>query len=228
MPWIGFFDKLARSDVFVIYDDVQFEKNAFQNRNKILTAQGWKWISVPIVHNYPELIKDVRVFGTHWKKDQLKSISCSYAKAPYFEKYYSLLEKAITADRELLADLNMEIISIIAEALGIKTKFIRSSELSYEGTGKNEKLVSICKKVGCDKYLVGSGGRTYTDEKVFADAGIKVLWHDYKHPVYKQQFEAFQPQMSTIDLLFNSGENSKETILKGGNTYENIGDWCTP
>jgi hypothetical protein len=228
MPWLGFFDKLARSDVFVIYDDVQFEKNGFQNRNKILTAHGWKWLSVPIVHNYPELIKDVKISGTDWKKDHLNKITFSYKKAPYFEKYYPLIEDAISANHELLIDLNLHIIRNIANALGIKVKMIRSSEFSYEGKEKNEKLISICKSVGSDRYLVGSGGRSYTDEKMFSDAGIKLLWHDYNHPTYKQQFESFQPQMSTIDLLFNNGMKSKETILNGGFMSENIDNTIWP
>ena len=228
MPWMGFFDKLARSDVFVVYDDVQFEKNGFQNRNKIMTEHGWKWLSVPIVHNYPELIKDVKISGTQWKKDILNKILFNYKKTPYFEKYYKLIEEAILADHELLIDLNLHIIRNISEALGINVKMIRSSEFSYEGEEKNEKLISICKSIGSDTYLVGSGGRGYTDEKMFSDAGIKLLWHDYNHPTYKQQFEEFQPQMSTVDLLFNSGMEAKDTILKGGFISENIGNLSAP
>lgn len=228
LPWLGFFDKLARTDVFVIYDDVQFEKNGFQNRNKILTAHGWKWLSVPVVHNYPELIKDVKISGTDWKKDHLNKILFSYKKAPYFEKYYPLIEEAISADHELLIDLNLHIIRNISDALGIKVKMIRSSELSYEGNEKNEKLISICKSVDSDTYLVGSGGRAYTDENMFSNAGIRLLWHDYVHPTYKQQFEAFQPQMSTLDLLFNAGMESKSVIFNGSIISENINNRISP
>lgn len=220
MPWLGFFDKLARCDKFVVYDDVQFEKGEFNNRNKIRTADGWRWLTVPIVHNHPQMIKDIMISGDKWKTDHLKNIRHNYGSAPYFKELMPRIEEALSSsDGGLLADLNMRLIEMLAGILGIDVEVVRSSELPYhgDGEGKNEKLVSICKHVKADVYLSGQGGRGYIDEKVFSNAGVEVVWHDYRHPEYAQRFEGFQPFMSVIDLIFNSDpEEAKRTIMTGG------------
>jgi len=115
-----------------------------------------------------------------------------------------------------LIGLNLHLIKAIAELLGIKAKMMRSSEFPYAGKEKNEKLVSMCKFLGADVYLSGSGGKNYVDETLFMTANIDVQWHNYVHPTYRQIFEGFQPNMSIIDLLFNEGSQAKEILLKGG------------
>ncbi len=221
IPWLGFFDKLARCDVFVIYDDAQYVHGGYQNRNRIRTAQGWRWLTVPIMHNHPQLIKDVRISGTQWRKEHSQIIMHSYDKAPFFKDYYPLFKEALNFNHELLIGLNLHIIKIIAEILGINVKMIRSSEFPYHGQEKNEKLISMCKFMGSDTYLAGSGGRAYVEEKAFSNANIKLQWHRYNHPSYTQNFEGFQPNMSVIDLLFNVGPEAKEIIMKGGVIDEN-------
>jgi hypothetical protein len=224
MPWMGFFDKMSKSDVFVIYDNVQFERNGFQNRNRIRTSDGWKWLTVPVMHKYPQLIKDVQVSGTKWRDDHIKSIYFSYSNAPYFDEYFGRISDAINHGDSLLADLNIRLIETIADMLGIKPRLVRSSEIQYEGSEKNEKLVSICKALGSDAYLSGRGGQAYCDEKSFANAGLKLLWHEYSHPVYDQKFGRFEPFMSVLDIIFNHGPASKDIILKGGVINENTGN----
>ncbi|MGD0406335.1 MAG: WbqC family protein, partial [Candidatus Bathyarchaeia archaeon] len=216
MSWLGFFDKLARCDTFVIYDDAQFQHGGFHNRNKIRTAQGWEWLTVPITHGYPQTIKDVKIAGTRWKNKHLSAITNSYEKTPYFKEYFPLIKEAIDFDHELLISLNLHLIRTFAEILSIKVNVVRSSEFPYCGKEKNEKLVSMCRSMGADTYLSGSGGKAYINENLFSQANIKIQWHNYVHPIYKQRYEGFQPNMSIIDLLFNTGPQAKEIILKGG------------
>jgi hypothetical protein len=216
IPWLGFFDKLARCDTYVIYDDAQYQHGGFHNRNRIRTMQGWDWLTVPIIHGHPQTIKDVKISGDKWKNKQLNLIISNYEKTPYFEEYFPIIRDAITFNHELLIGLNLHLIKDIAELLGIKAKMMRSSEFPYAGKEKNEKLVSMCKFLGANVYLSGSGGKNYVDETLFTTANIEVQWHNYIHPTYKQRFEGFQPNMSIIDLLFNQGPKTTETLLKGG------------
>ncbi|MGD6807453.1 MAG: WbqC family protein [Candidatus Bathyarchaeia archaeon] len=216
IPWIGFFDKLARCDVYVIYDDAQYEHGGFHNRNRVRTPKGWGWLTVPISHGHPQTIKDVKIAGHEWRKRQLSFIASLYQKTPYFKDYYPLLKEAIGFDHELLIGLNLHLIKAIADVLDIKVTMMRSSEFPYAGKEKNEKLVSMCKFLGADTYLCGSGGRNYIDTEIFRQAKISVQWHSYQHPLYKQRFEGFEPNMSIIDLLFNMGPESKRILLKGG------------
>ena len=216
MPWLGFFDKLARCDTFVIYDDAQYQHGGFHNRNKIRTMQGWEWLTVPISHGHPQTIKDVKISGAEWVNKQLSIITQNYEKTPYFNDYFPKIKEAINFNHELLIGLNLNLIKVIAEILNIKANMVRSSEFPYSGKEKNEKLVSMCKFMGADTYLSGSGGKSYVNEAMFAESKIKVQWHNYEHPTYRQRFEGFQPNLSIIDLLFNAGPQSKEIILKGG------------
>ncbi len=221
IPWLGFFDKLARCDVFVVYDDAQYVHGGYQNRNRIRTRQGWRWLTIPIVHHHPQLIKDVRIAGNQWKEEHLRILAHTYEKAPFFETYFPLIEEALNFDHELLMALNLHLIKNISESLGFKTKMIRSSEFPYIGKEKNEKLISMCKFIGADTYLSGSGGKAYINEKAFASANVNLQWHNYVHPTYSQISQGFQPFMSIIDLLFNVGPQAKDVILRGGSLEEN-------
>lgn len=216
MPWLGFFDKLARCDTFVIYDDAQYQHGGFHNRNKIRTSKGWEWITVPIVHGHPQIIKNVRIAGSDWKKKHLNAIKHNYEKSPYFQDFFPLIEEAINFEHELLIDLNLHLIKSFAEALGINVTMVRSSQMPYGGKEKNEKLVSMCKFLGADTYMSGSGGATYLDEEMFSAANIQVKWHSYNHPMYTQKHQIFESNMSIIDLLFNTGPEANNIILKGG------------
>jgi hypothetical protein len=221
IPWLGFFDKLARCDIYVIYDDAQYQHGGFHNRNRIRTARGWEWLTVPITHGHPQTIKYTKIAGDHWKNKQLNGIQFHYQKTPYFKEYYPLIKEAINFNHELLIGLNLHLIKAISELLGIKAKMMRSSEFPYGGAEKNEKLVSMCKFLGADTYLCGSGGKNYVNENLFSTANIDVQWHSYEHPAYKQSFSGFEPNMSIIDLLFNHGPQAKEILLKGGIIEEN-------
>lgn len=216
IPWLGFFDKLARCDTFVIYDDAQYQHGGFHNRNRIRTVDGWKWLTVPITHGHPQTIKTVKISGDQWKTKQLNTLSQNYQKAPFFKQYFHVFKEAIESNHELLIGLNLHLIKAIAQLLDIKANIVRSSECPYGGKEKNEKLVSICKHIGADTYLSGSGGRAYVNEALFSEANIEVQWHRYEHPTYQQTFKGFEPNMSIVDLLFNMGPKAKDTLLSGG------------
>jgi hypothetical protein len=218
IPWLGFFDKLARCDTFVIYDDAQFQHGGFHNRNRIRTHRGWEWLTVPIKHGHPQTIKDVKISGAEWRNKHLNALSVNYEKTPYFKEYFPAIKEAISFNHELLIGLNLHLIKVVADILGIKAAMMRSSEFPYAGKEKNEKLVSMCKFLGADTYLCGSGGKSYVDQSLFSQANINLQWHNYEHPTYRQRFEGFQPSMSIIDLIFNLGPESRELILSGGNT----------
>jgi hypothetical protein len=220
VPWLGFFDKLARCDTFVIYDDVQYQHGGFHNRNRIRTMNGWEWLTVPIVHGHPQIIKNVKIAGAEWKTKQLTKIEQNYQKTTFFRDYFPLLRKEISVNHDYLMHLNLGLIQAVAELLEIKVKMVRSSEFPYCGREKNEKLVAMCKHLGADTYLSGSGGKSYLEETLFNQAKIKVQWHSYNHPTYKQVFNSFEPNMSIIDLLFNAGTEAKNILLTGGRVYE--------
>jgi hypothetical protein len=228
LPWMGFFDKMERCDKFVVYDSVQFERSGFQNRNRIRTSGGWKWLTVPIVHNHTQAISDVRISGTKWKKDHIKSIYFSYSNTEYFDDYFPMIRDAINSDSALLVDLDMRLIEAIADSLDIRKDIIRSSELGCESPEKNERLAEICKSTGADSYLSGQGAAGYSNPNTFSDAGVRLMWHRYSHPEYYQKFGSFEPFMSVIDVMFNNGPRSKEIIMKGGAIDENTGDRGSP
>ncbi len=216
LPWLGYFEQIYRSDIFVIYDDVQFEKGSWRNRNRIKTTQGAMWLTVPVLtkgQNFP-LINQVCVNNTEqWPKKHIRSLTQYYAKAPYFAKHSSALFEILGRPWGLLADLNIVLIRHLAAALGIKTPFILSSELGVPGSG-TPRLVDIIRHLKGSVFYEGAAGRDYIDETLFSVRGIRVQYQDYAHPVYAQLHGDFIPFLSVVDLLFNHGPNSLH-ILTG-------------
>jgi len=215
-PWLGFFDKIRQADTFVILDNVQFRKNYFQNRNRIRTQQGWTWLTVPVLAKgkLGQLIQDTQINNAvNWQSKVWKSIFYAYNKAPFFDQHSSFLKQVYDKPWTHLADLNEEIIRYISHGLGIQVKIIRASTLSSTGKG-TDLLLEICHKLEADTYLSGISGKDYLEETKFAEQGIKVIYQEFYHPIYKQLYEPFIPGMSIIDLLFNHGGKSLD-ILTG-------------
>lgn len=209
LPWLGFFEQLWRSDVFVFYDDVQFDKNGWRNRNRIKTAQGIQWLSVPVHVALGEKINAVKIDNsTNWKKKQLRTIEIAYSKTPYFDKYFQIIETILLQDWCLLTDLNISLIKEISKVLGIERNILLSSEMNISEGGKTGRLVNICKSLGADLFYEGSKGSSYVEEDVFLKNGIRVEYQNYDHPIYKQWYGDFIPYLSIIDLLFNHGPES--------------------
>lgn len=211
LPWLGFFEQTYRSDVFVVYDDVQYDKNGWRNRNRIKTPNGPQWLTIPVYiefEKYP-IINTVKINNTiDWRKKHLFSIRQNYSKARFYKRYIDIFEYAYLREWEYLIDINMFFILKLAECLGVEgKKIIRSSTLNVKGD-RIGRLINICKVFNANIFYEGLSGRDYIDEDCFAEQGIKVEFQDYKHPVYNQLYGDFVSHLSVIDLLFNSGEDS--------------------
>jgi hypothetical protein len=211
LPYLGFFDKMKKSDIFVIYDDAQFEKGEFQHRNRIRIYHGWKWLTVPVEKklipiNEIAIKNEVATWkGVRWADAHFNDIRDNYKDTPYYSLYEEEIEMIYGKKYDKLVDLNMELINFLKKAFGIDVKMMFSSELGF--TSKStERLVEIIEVLGGDVCLSGPKGHDYLDMTLFERKGIKVEFQDFKHPVYKQRYEGFIPNMAAIDALFNVGE----------------------
>lgn len=219
LPWLGFFDKLAKSDVFVFLDQVQYKPREWQNRNKIRTKDGSLWLTVPTVHvGGRQKICDVRIDNsTDWAGKHWKSLCIWYSRAQYFDKYKSFFEKVYQKKWEFLIDLNVHLTTYLLEQLNISIPIYFESRV---GTSKQstERIIEIAQKLGTDNYFTGIGGKNYLDEPLFDEAGIALTYQEYEHPVYRQLHGddqgSFVSNLSVIDLLFNEGENSSQYFNK--------------
>jgi hypothetical protein len=213
LPWIGYFDKMRRADVFCYLNDVQYKKNEWQNRNRIKTAQDWQWLTVPVRYHFPEKINEVRINNTtQWSKKHLQALKTNYSRAPYFKEYISIFEDTLSRDWEFISELNIHLIERLKDALQMQQKTtIISSELKLR-EDPTDRLIDICKALGADTYLAGQGGADYMDAARFEKNGLKVIMQEFKHPVYSQLFGDFQPHLSIVDLLFNCGPESMDMI----------------
>jgi hypothetical protein len=216
LPWLGYFDKICRADMFVLLDDVQFKKNEWQNRNKIKTAQGWQWLTVPVKYKYPQLINEVEINNTvRWQHKQRQAILSNYRKTPYYHYLEEFFEDTFSASWDMISELNITVIRKLVDLLGIGTSLFVASELGEFPQDPDERLIALTKHFGADAYLAGGGGRQYMDLEKYMKNDIEVIFQDYNHPVYNQLFGKFEPNMSVIDLIFNYGSNSLN-ILRGG------------
>lgn len=216
LPWLGYLDKIDRADIFVLLDSVQYKKNEWINRNRIKTASGPQWITVPVSYNHPEKIMNVKIDNkTKWGKKHLHALITNYSKSDYFEKHRPFFEEIYSRTWEKLSELNIHIIKYLLKAFDIKTDLALASDfkLSEEPT---ERLIDICKILKAKTYLSGSQGKNYLNTKRFLEENIDVVFQDFKHPVYQQLYGDFLPNMASVDLLFNHGTKANE-ILRGGN-----------
>ncbi|MDP2849066.1 MAG: WbqC family protein [Humidesulfovibrio sp.] len=216
LPWLGYFEQLFRADVFVLYDDVQFEKGSWRNRNRIKAPQGAQWLTVPVLTKGREfpLINEVRVNSAEsWQKKHLRGLAQYYSKAPYYAEYAPELACVIDRSWEKLCDLNIALILHLSAVLGITTPVLLASELGIAGSG-TLRLVDILAHLGGTIFYEGAAGRDYIDESLFSSRGMRVEFQDYAHPEYTQLHGGFIPYLSVVDLLFNHGPNSL-SILTG-------------
>jgi hypothetical protein len=216
LPWLGYFDKMDRVDCFVLLDDVQFKKNEWQNRNRIRTAAGWQWLTVPVRHRFPQRIAEVLVDGqAPWRRKHLAALVASYGVAPAFPVHRPFFADLYARDWSRLVDVSVTALTYLAGALGITTKLTLASTLALpDSIRATERLVAICRTLGADAYLSGAGGREYLDVERFEQAGIRVAFQAFRCPTYPQRFGAFEPNLSVVDLLFNCGPASL-AILRG-------------
>ena len=218
IPWRGYFDLIHRADVFVFYDDVQYDKHGWRNRNRIKTARGSQWLTIPVnshgVNGAGE-IRDVRPSDAHWPRKHLTTLLQNYARAPHLDHYVSWLRRVYSAPPALLADFTIALTMEIAAMLGITTtRFLRSSEIGVGG-GKTERLVAIVRAVGASEYLSGPAARDYIEVDKFADAGIALEYIEYGYPEYPQLYPPFDPFVTVLDLLFMTGRDAPRYIWSG-------------
>lgn len=218
LPWLGYFNKLAKAEKYVILDSVQFEKNYFQNRNKIMGSNGVQWLAIPVQMkgHMSNTIATTQIAGDNrWRRKYLNTIQMSYSKYPFFKEVFPVLEKAINTDTNLIADVNIEIIKAFSDKMDMHPEFVRSSELNVEGL-KSDLILDICKVTKASVYIAGPSGRDYLDMDSFKEAGIEVKFNDYNHPKYPQKkAEEFVPYLSSLDLFMNCGfKEGREIIMK--------------
>jgi len=218
LPYLGFFHKVARADKFAIVDNVQFVKRGtfgWMNRNRIRTKEGWIWLTVPVLTKgqFHQSILDTKINNDlPWGKKHFNTLYHNYHRAPYFKTHAPFFEDIYGRRWDMFVDLSIEIIRYIIKELGIKVETVRCSQFGVEGKA-TEYVIDMCKKLKADAYLSGLHGKEYLDENLFLQENIKLVYQDFVHPVYQQQFGGFIPDLSVIDLLFNCGPDSLGILL---------------
>ncbi len=216
IPWLGYFDQIARTDAFVFLDDVQYTRRDWRNRNRIRTASGWMWLTVPVQTRgkFDQSLLETQIdHSTDWRAKHLQTLRHNYTRAPYFEEVFPQLENVYARELALLVDFCLEMLATINQILGLQTKIYRSSELNIEGQ-KADKILSLCQALNADEYLTGDLARDYLPVDEFEERNIKLTYQNYVHPEYHQLHAEFFSHLSVIDLLFNEGPRSLK-ILTG-------------
>ncbi|MFH1184778.1 MAG: WbqC family protein [Chloroflexota bacterium] len=218
IPWRGYFDQIRRADTFVFYDDVQYDKHGWRNRNQIKTAQGRQWLTIP-VHSTGATsgmpIKEVRIDGSKpWARSHLKALTIAYGKAPFFGEIVPLLDSIYSRRDAFLADFTIETTIQLARELGIQhTRFVRASELQGIAGRRTERLIQILRHVGATHYISGPSARQYIETSAFTEAGITLEYMEYNYPEYPQLHPPFDPNVSVVDLLFMTGSQAGQLIV---------------
>lgn len=213
LPWLGYFDKIDKADIFVLLDNVQFKKNEWQNRNKIKTANGWQWLTVPVMYKYPQLINEVEINNKDkWRHRQRQTIISNYKKAPFWSLLEEFFEEIFSSEWQYVSQLNIHVVKRLAALLGIATPIHVASELGEFPEDPDDRLIALTKHFDANIYLAGGGGKGYMDMEKYTQNGVKVIFQEYSHPVYDQLFGAFEPFMSVVDLIYNHGEKSLEIL----------------
>jgi hypothetical protein len=216
IPWKGYFDLINAVDEFVLFDDVQFTRRDWRNRNRIKTAAGPAWLTIP-VHNkghYLDAIKDITISDPSWPAKHWRTIAASYARAPHFPAYAATVERLYDDCRDTrLSDVNYRWIKAICELLGIRTRLSWSMDYQIVD-GKTERLVEICRQAGATVFISGPAAKAYIQPELFDRAGIELRYFSYDgYREYPQLFPPFDHHVSVIDLLFNQGPAAPSYML---------------
>lgn len=207
VPWLGYFQKMKKADVFILLDNAQLPGKGLPNRNYIKGKDGKKvLLTVPIKKTngvnstYIDATPD---YSIPWQKEHLNKIKDAYLKAPYFNKSYELIESVVLQKHDNLSKLNTVFIEKVCNLLEIKTQLILASSMTEKGLQKNERNIDLCLQMGATTYLSGQGAKKYNDEKLYAQHQLNIVYQNFEFPVYKQLREVFIPNLSVIDILFN-------------------------
>ena len=222
IPWKGYFDMINMVDEFILYDDMQYTRRDWRNRNKIQTPHGLKWLTIPVKvkGKYFQKINETKISDKDWGKKHWMQIVQNYNKAPYFKEYKDIFERLyLENSEEYLSQINYSFIIAICNILGISTKIRWSNEFKLLD-GQTERLLGICKECDADIYLSGPAAKDYFDENLAKREGIKVEWMDYSgYPQYKQRFEPFEHGVTILDLIFNEGCYATKFMKSFGNRH---------
>jgi hypothetical protein len=216
IPWKGYFDIIRQADVFVIYDEVQYTKNDWRNRNMIKTPTGTQWLTIPVLQqSLNQKICETSVSASNWNMKHWNALACNYARARYFRHYESDLKLLYSSmETKNLSEINRQFIDKINSILEITTEIIDSRSLGLTGD-KNERLIDAVKKLNGTHYLSGPAAKSYLDVNAFEEASIQVEWMEYSgYPTYSQLFEPFNHNVTVLDLLFNEGPKAKNFLTR--------------
>jgi hypothetical protein len=212
IPWKGYFDLINSVDEFVLYDEVQYTRQDWRNRNRIKTAQGTRWLTIPVTVNdlYHQRLDETEVADTSWAARHWDTLRQAYRQATHFRTYADEVESAYRAcaAEPRLSRVNRSLLEALCAILGIATTFTRSTEYRAEGS-RTERVVSLCKQTGASQYLSGPSGQNYLEEALFEQAGIELRYFDYDgYPEYPQLHPPFEHNVTILDLLFNAGPDA--------------------
>jgi len=217
IPWRGYFHQIQKADVFVFYDDVQYDKHGWRNRNRIKTSQGSQWLTIPVKKKgnveQHRAIQDIEIsWERPWSQKHHSALQQAYQHAPFFQDWAPFLDEVYMQRPTHLAPFIIEVTIELARRLGIShTRFLRSSELNLPGY-RTERLISIVRHLNCDRYLSGPSAKEYLEEPLFEKAGITLEYMKYDYAEYPQLHPPFDPQVSILDLLFMTGPSAAKYI----------------
>jgi hypothetical protein len=220
LPWLGYLDKLAKADLFVVMDDLQFEAQNFQNRQRVRLPDGGAWLTVPLEHGtQTDRIIDKRIDNSgnarqHWQRRTWLTLETNYRRAPYWSEYADELREVYTRTWTSLVELDLHMLGLAKRWLGIDTEIMRSSHLGLGGA-KTDRIIEMCRRVGARAYLSGGGGSTgYLDVEAIGRAGFGVVWQSFEHPRYAQRYErGFDKNLGFLDLVLNCGPKSRDILF---------------
>ena len=218
IPWRGYFEQIFKADLFVFYDDVQYDKHGWRNRNRIKNHQGGQWLTIP-VHSKGVVVENTPIHQVEidwqqpWAARHWRAIQQTYRKAPYFNEYAPWLEETFQRQPALLADFTIPFTIELARRLGIQhTRFLRSSQLVASGQ-KTDRLIAILSSLGATHYISGPSASSYIEPEKFEAAGITLEYIEYNYPQYPQLYPPFDPFVTVLDLLFMTGPRAPEYIF---------------
>lgn len=220
LPWKGYFDLIRSVDEFVLYDDMQFTRRDWRSRNRIKTANGLHWLSVPVnvKGKYEQKIKDTQIADAEWPEKHWQTLRHAYGKTPFFKLYRPQIEAAFNelSGEKMLSQVNHRLTRLVCDLLGIDTPIKWSMDYPQQ-EGKSERLLSICIAAGATNYLSGPAARDYMDIELFERNGVAVNFADYAgYPEYPQMHGTFEHAVTALDLLFNVGPDAPLYLKKYG------------
>ena len=211
IPWKGYFDIIAKADELILYDDMQYTRRDWRNRNQIKTPQGVQWLTVPVLvkGKYHQKIRETKIDGSDWTLAHWKTLTLNYRRTPHFDEIAAWIEPLYLKESySNISELNRRFIVTICNYLGINTVINNSWDYTLF-VGKTERLANLCAQAGATEYISGPAAKNYAEEKIFTDLGIKLTWFDYAgYQEYPQLWGKFTHGVTILDLLFNCGENT--------------------